>query len=254
MKLEKPIVWLDIESTGVDRENDRIIELCMIKQNPDGSKIVKTRRFNPEIPIPTGASEVHGIYDDDVKDEPTFRQLAKGIHSFIQGCDLGGFNSNSFDIPMLYSEFLRAGIEWDYTQHRMIDVGNIYKRLYPRTLESAVKIFLGREHDGAHGAESDTVATYEVMDYFIENIGDELPKDMDALHLYSNYDKPLLDLHGKFTLSDDGEILLNFGKHRGEPAAEHLDFVEWMVTRADFTPDVNNICYKLLQNGTKKIS
>lgn len=247
MKLEKPIVWLDIESTGVDRENDRIVELCMIKIHPDGNKEVKTRRFNPTIPIPKGASEVHGIYDDDVKDEPTFRQLAKGVHSFIQGCDLGGFNSNAFDIPMLYSEFLRSGIEWDYSQHRMIDVGNIYKRLYPRTLESAVQNFLGREHDGAHGAEPDTVATYEVMDYFLSNTGDELPKTIDELHLYSNYDKPMLDLHGKFTLSDDGEILLNFGKYRGERAKDNLSFIEWMVYKADFTPDVNNICYKLLE-------
>jgi len=250
MKLEKPIVWLDIESTGVDRENDRIIELCMIKQNPDGTKVVKTRRFNPEMPIPAGASEVHGIYDEDVKDEPPFRQLAKGIHSFIQGCDLGGFNSNAFDIPMLYSEFLRSGIEWDYSQHRMIDVGNIYKRLYPRTLESAVKNFLGREHDGAHGAEADTVATYEVMDYFLSNTGDDLPKDIDGLHLYSNYDKQMLDLHGKFTFSDDGKIiLLNFGKYRGEPAADHLDFLEWMVMRASFTPDVNKIAYQILSEN-----
>lgn len=253
MKLEKPIIYFDIESTGIDRENDRIVELCMIKIHPDGNREVKTRRFNPEMPIPAGASEVHGIYDDDVKDEPTFKLLAKGVHSFIQGCDLGGFNSNAFDIPMLYSEFLRSGIEWDYSAHRMIDVGNIYKRLYPRTLESAVKNFLGREHDGAHGAEPDTVATYEVMDFFASALefDGELPKTIDELHLYSNYDKPLLDLHGKFTLSDDGEtILLNFGKHRGDPGSEHLDFLNWMVTRADFTPDVNKIAHKILkENG-----
>lgn len=251
IKTDRPIVWLDIESTGVDRENDRIVELCMIKIHPDGKKEVKTRRFNPEMPIPKEASEVHGIYDDDVKDEPTFRQVSKGVHAFIQGCDLGGFNSNAFDIPMLYSEFLRAGIEWDYSAHRMIDVGNIYKRLYPRTLESAVQTFLGREHDGAHGAEADTIATYEVMDYFLSN-SDDVPKTVDELHLYSNYDSEILDLHGKFKCADDGEtILLNFGKHRGEPAKDHLDFLEWMVTRASFTPDVNNICYQLLEEHEK---
>ena len=250
MKLEKPIVWLDIESTGVDRENDRIIELCMIKIHPDGNREVKTRRFNPEMQIPAGASEVHGIYDDDVKDEPTFRQLAKGVHGFIQGCDLCGFNSNAFDIPMLYREFLRGGIEWDYSQHRMIDVGNIYKRLYPRTLESAVKNFLGREHDGAHGAEADTVATHEVFDHFLGLDVEELPKDIDELSLYSNYDKKMLDVSGKFVLDDDGEtVLLNFGKHRGEPAAEHVDFLNWMVTRASFTPDVNKIAYKILEEN-----
>lgn len=252
IKTDKPIVWFDIESTGVDRENDRIVELCMIKIHPDGKKEVKTRRFNPEMPIPAGASEVHGIYDDDVKDEPKFRQVAKGVHSFIQGCDLGGFNSNAFDIPMLYNEFLRAGIEWDYSGHRMIDVGNIYKRLFPRTLESAVQTFLGREHDGAHGAEKDTVETYEVMDYFLSNSGDDVPKTVDELHIYSNYDSEMLDLHGKFKYDVDGEtILLNFGKHRGEPAKDHLDFLEWMVTRADFTPDVNRIANQILEEYEK---
>lgn len=246
MTLEKPIVYLDIESTGVDRENDRIVELCLMKINPDGTREIKTRRMNPEMPIPAGASDVHGIYDADVKDEPTFKQLAKGIHAFIQGCDLGGFNSNAFDLPMLYSEFLRAGIEWDYSVHRMIDVGNIYKRLYPRTLESAVENFLHRKHDGAHGAEPDTVATYEVMEAFLA-MDNELPKDIDGLHLYSNYDKHMLDLHGKFVYDGDGEtILLNFGKHRGCPAHEHLDFLEWMATKASFTPDVNKIVYQLL--------
>lgn len=249
MNLQKPIVWFDIESTGIDRENDRIIELCMIKQHPDGNREVKTRRFNPEMPIPSGASEVHGIYDDDVKDEPIFKKMAKGIHAFIQDSDLGGFNSNAFDIPMLYHEFLRSGIDWDYSQHRMIDVGNIYKRLYPRTLESAVKNFLDREHDGAHGAEPDTVATYEVFDYFMGLDVEELPKDIDGLSLYSNYDKKMLDVSGKFVMNDDGEVVLNFGKHRGELAKDNLSFLEWMVTRASFTPDVNKIAYKMLEQN-----
>lgn len=248
MNLEKPIIWFDIESTGVDRENDRIVELSMIKVDVDGSRTIKTKRINPEVPIPLGASEVHGIHDDDVKDEPTFKQLAKGIHAFIQGCDIGGFNSNAFDIPMLYHEFLRAGIDWDYSQHLMIDVGNMYKRLYPRTLESAVKNFLGREHDGAHGAEPDTIATIDVFDYFMSLNNEELPKDIKSLALYSNYDNVMLDVSGKFTLAEDGEtILLNFGKHRGEPAKDNLGFLEWMVTKANFTPDVNKIAYKILE-------
>lgn len=246
MKIEKPIVWFDIESTGVDTQNDRIVELSMIKIQPDGSREVKTRRINPTIPIPQGASEVHGIYDADVADCPTFAQIAKGIHSFIDGCHLGGFNSNAFDIPMLYAEFCRAGVEWDYSECKFIDVGNIFKRLYPRTLEAAVKNFLGREHDGAHGAESDTIATIEVFEHFRAN-NEEVQVGIDELHLFSNYDKPILDLSGKFTLADDGEtILLNFGKYRGEPASDHLDFVDWMVSRANFPPDTNKICYKLL--------
>lgn len=244
--MSKPIIFFDLETTGVDTQEDRIVEICIIKRHPDGQTETKFRRINPTIPIPEGASEVHGIYDKDVENEPTFNQLAKGIHDFIQGCDIAGFNSNAFDVPLLYSEFSRAGIDWDYKQHRFLDVGNMFKRLYPRSLEAAVKNFLGREHDGAHSAELDTIATMEVFDFFTSNA--ELPKEIDELELYCNYDKPILDLGGKFTTDKDGTILLNFGKYRGEPANEHIDFLEWMVYKANFPKDTNDIAIKIINN------
>lgn len=249
--IKKPIVFFDLETTGTDRENDRIVEICMIKVHVDGDKEVRTRRLNPGIYIPIGASDVHGITDDMVKDEPLFAKIAKGVLEFINGSDIAGFNSNAFDIPMLYNEFLRAGIEWDYHDHMFIDVGNIFKRLYPRTLEAAVKKFLKREHDGAHGAESDTNATMEVFEALMSIHGsdEELPKDIDGLNYYSNYDKPILDISGKFTLDDDGEtIIFNFGKHRGEPAKDYPSFLNWMVTRANFSPDTNKIALQILKD------
>lgn len=245
LKLERPIVFADIESTGVDRENDRIVELSLIKIGVDGSVIIKTQRMNPLIPIPKGASDVHGITDEDVKDLPPFFKYAKSILGFIEDCDLAGFNSNAFDFPMLYTEFLRCNIDWDYSKHSFVDVGNIFKKMFPRTLSEAVKFFLGREHDGAHGAEKDTIATAEIFVKMLRH--EEVPKTIKELSLYSNYDKKMLDLHGKFVYDEDGEtILINFGKHKGEVALNHPGFLEWMITKATFTPDVNRIVDTLL--------
>lgn len=249
--MSNPIIFFDLETTGVDTQRDRIVEICVIKRQADGQLETKTRRLNPTIPIPAGASEVHGIYDDDVKNEPTFKQIAKGIHDFIQGCDIAGFNSNAFDVPMLYAEFTRAGIDWDYKQHRFLDVGNMFKRLYPRSLEAAVEMFLGRKHDGAHGAEPDTIATMEVFDFFVNDTSfdAELPKNMNELELYCNYDKPILDVSGKFTTDKDGTIIFNFGKHKGEPASNHIDFLKWMLHKANFANDTNKIITQILNNN-----
>lgn len=244
INLTRPLVFLDIESTGVDRENDRIIELSFCKINPDGNREIKTARFNPEIPIPAGATEVHGIKDEDVKDKPLFKQQAKGILSFLDGCDLAGFNSNSFDIPLLFNEFLRAGLYFDYKKIRMIDVGNIFKINEPRTLGAAVKLYCNREHEGAHGAEADVMATADVFISQLEKYAD-IPKDINELSLYSNFGNEVMDLSGKF-IKKDGKVLLTFGKHRGQPADEHLDFLEWMVYKAAFNRDTIEIAKEIL--------
>lgn len=244
-KLNRPIVWFDIESTGLDRENDRIVELCMVKQMPNGDKIVRTRRFNPQIPIPVKSSEIHGIYYDDIKDCPPFSKFAKSIKEFIQDCDLGGFNSNNFDIPMLVSEMQRSGHPINLDGVNFIDVGNIFKRQHERTLEAGYKLYCGKELDGAHSAEADVLATIEVFEKQIESID----MNVEELSIYCNYDKKRLDISGKFVFDDDNEtILLNFGKHKGEPALQHLDFVNWMVTRGSFAQDTYDIAYKLLNN------
>src|SRR5690606_29861619 len=163
IKLERPLVFLDIESTGIDREHDRIIELSLVKMMPDGEVVTRTRRLNPTIPIPPAATEVHGITDQDVKDMPTFAQVANGVLELISGCDLAGYNSINYDFPMLFNEFMRAGINWNYDQHQMVDVGNIFKIKEERTLSAAVQFYCGKELDGAHGAEADTLATVDVL-------------------------------------------------------------------------------------------
>lgn len=246
LKLERPLVFLDIEATGIDRENDRIVELSVCKLSPNMTRETKTMRFNPEIPIPAEATAVHGICDGDVAGLVKFRQVAKSLLEFLTGSDLAGFNSNAYDIPMLFFEFQRAGIEFPYWDFKMVDVGNIFKINEPRTLEAAVRFYLGLPHEGAHGAEADTLATVDVFLAQVEKY-QEMPKTMDELHLYSNYGRKMLDLSGKFVEGEDGVILFNFGKHRGCPAKDHPGFLEWMLYKADFSSDTTRIAQQIYQ-------
>lgn len=245
LKLEKPIVFLDIESTGLDLEMDRIIELALCKIHPDGTREVKTNRYNPAIHIPEASTEIHGITDEDVKDKPFFKQHAKGIVSFMEGCDIGGFNSNFFDIPMLYTELARAGVEFDYKSRNLIDVGNIFKIKEQRNLAAAYKFYCNQDIENAHSAEADILATVDVFFAQVERYED-MPEDMTALALFSNYDKPILDLFGKFTTDKDGNILLNFGKHKGQKAADNLSFLEWMLYRGTFHKDTLKVATDIL--------
>lgn len=243
------IIFLDIESTGVNVDTDRIIDIAMIKVTYVGQQPMsmeeKSLRVYPEMPIPEGASLIHGIYDKDVELCQPFRKYAKAIEAYLFGCDIAGFNSNRFDLPLLNNEFIRAGIDWDYSQHNLIDVGNIFMLLNPRTLTAAALKYLGEvDETQTHNALYDTKLTMQVFNKML--VTEELPKESSELALYSNYDRPILDLSGKFTHNAEGEIIFNFGKYRGEKAAEHLDFVEWMV-RANFPIDTLNICYQLLQ-------
>jgi DNA polymerase-3 subunit epsilon len=252
LKFERPVVWMDIESTGIDRDNDRIIELSLCIVQPDLSRKTYTRRMNPGIPIPAGASEVHGIYDDDVKDEPTFSMLAKGLLKLLEGCDLGGFNSNSYDVPMLYAEFKRAGIDWDWKQHLLLDAGNLFKIKEPRTLSAAVQKYCGKELEGAHGAEADILATVDVflaqMDLY-EN-DEEFPQTVEDLALYMNYGKRMADIAGKFSINDEGNYVLEFGKHKGELAQDHIDFLEWMIgPKATFNRDTCDIALQIINES-----
>lgn len=247
IELTKPLVSFDIESTGLDTQNDRIVELCMIKIETNKERIVKTKRFNPEIPIPKQASDVHGITYEMVANEPTFRQMAKGIYEFIQGADILGYNSNSFDVPMLNAEFERAGIIWDYSDTNFYDAGNIFKRQEQRTLEAALMFYCGRELEGAHGAQADTEATIDVFFNQIEKYKD-LPDTNKELSLYCNYDKEILDLSGKFSLNEDGKIILNFGQKKGELAKDNISYIQWMYYKASFANDTRRICEQIL-NG-----
>lgn len=163
LNLKRPIVFFDLETTGVDTAKDRIVEISMVKVMPDGEQIVKTRKLNPGMHIPAEATAIHGITDEDVRDCPTFAQVAKSLEQFIRGCDFGGFNSNRFDLPVLVEEFLRAGVDVDFKRRRFVDVQNIFHKKEQRTLVAAYKFYCDKDLEDAHSAEADTLATYEVL-------------------------------------------------------------------------------------------
>jgi DNA polymerase-3 subunit epsilon len=243
-KLERPLCVLDTETTGTNTQSDQIVEICIIKLDQDMNREVKTMRFKPTIPIPKQASDVHGITDDMVKDCPAFKQVAKGIHAFIQGCDLAGFNCNRFDIPILFFEFERAGVDWDYKAHAIIDIGNIFKIKEPRTLESAVNFYLHKAHDTAHSAEGDVTMTGAVLWAMLGKYPD-LPQNISSLATYSNFDKPWLDVTGKLAFDEDGDIIFTFGKNIGQKAKKDKSYLEWIIYKSDFPKDVKKICTEL---------
>lgn len=242
-----PIAILDLETTGVSKKDDRIVEICVIKMTSPTEREVKRMFINPEMPIPAHATEVHGIRDEDVKDANTFKQISKALLAFIQGCDILGYNSISFDIPMLYYEFRRADLVWDYSTVHFMDACVIFKRKEERTLTAAVKFYLNKDHEGAHGAQADCEATIEVMDKQLQVYEDLSGKDNKELALYSNYDREILDLDGCFTKNDEGVIIFNFGKHKGKEAKTMRPYLEWM-NGADFMPDTKRIVNKILWN------
>lgn len=184
LNLKNPIVFLDLETTGVDPSKDRIVEISLVKVMPDGSREVKTRRLNPEMHIPEEASAIHHIYDEDVADCPPFRAVAKSLWTYIEGCDFGGYNSNKFDIPVLVEEFLRAGLDVDLRKSRFIDVQNIFHKMEQRTLVAAYKFYCDKDLTEAHSAEADTLATYEVLLAQLDRYP-ELQNDVDFLAEFS---------------------------------------------------------------------
>jgi len=208
----KPYIILDLETTGVDPLKDRIVEICVIKYNADGVKEVRTRLVNPTIPIPKSASDVHGIADDKVKDAPTFKTIAKGLHEYIKGCDIVGYYSNNFDVPVLITEFERAGISFDVSDINLVDVYKMYAHFNPRTLVAAYKDLTGKELEGAHGASADCLATDEVLQGLIRKF--DLNKDFTELSKIGN-DSNKVDPFGKLIRLESGEIALAFGKNKG---------------------------------------
>ena len=208
LKLKRPIVFFDLETTGVDSAKDRIVEVSMIKIMPDGEEICKTRKLNPGMHIPEEATAIHGITDDDVKDCPTFAQVAKSLAQFLQGCDFGGFNSNRFDLPLLVEEFMRAGVEGDFKRRRFIDVQNIFHKKEQRTLVAAYKFYCDRDLTEAHSAEADTRATYEVLQAQLDRYPD-LENDVDALAEFSSRGASA-DYAGRTLSNEKGEEVFGF--------------------------------------------
>lgn len=215
LTLKKPLVFFDLETTGVNVAKDRIVEISLCKVMPNGEEIIKTYVVNPEMPIPEEASLIHGIYDKDVVDSPTFKEVAKEISVFITGCDLAGYNSNRFDVPLLAEEMLRVGLEHDIKRHRLVDVQVIFHKMEKRTLEAAYKFYCNKELDNAHSAEADTVATYQVLKGQLEKYEDELENDIDFLSDFTTQ-KKTADFAGFIVYDENDKEVFNFGKCKGK--------------------------------------
>lgn len=237
LNLKAPIVFFDLETTGLDLVTDRIVELCYIRIEPNGNEEARSMRLDPEMHIAESASKVHGIYDDDVRDCPTFREVAPALAETFRGADLAGFNSNKFDIPMLAEEFMRAGSDIDLAQCRRIDVQNIYHKLERRTLVAAYKFYCNKDLENAHSALADTRATYEVLMAQLDKYPQELKNDIDFLAEYSSMSHDV-DLAGRFVYDEHGNEIVNFGKYKGRSVKEVLlrdpGYYGW-VMQSNFT-------------------
>ena len=235
LKLHKPLCIFDLETTGTNIGKDRIVEICILKVNPDTSRESKTWLINPEMPIPVEASAVHGIYDKDVENAPTFKEAAPKIMEMLSGADLGGFNSNRFDVPLLAEELLRAGIDFDLSKFKLIDAQVIFHKMEPRNLTAAYKFYCGKDLEGAHSAEADTLATFEVIDAQVGKY-EELPKDINGLSEFSFHNK-FADLAGFIAFNENKEEIFTFGKYKGQSVKEifqkDIGYFGW-IQNADF--------------------
>ncbi len=247
LNLKNPLVFFDLETTGTNINIDRIVEICYLKVYPNGNEESKTMRINPEMHIPEASSAVHGIYDADVADCPTFKEVAKSIANDIEGADIAGFNSNRFDVPVLVEEFLRAGIDIDLTKRKFIDVQVIYHKLEQRTLSAAYKFYCGKNLEDAHTAEADTRATYEVLKAQLDRYPEVLENDINFLSEYSTYSKNV-DFAGRIVYDDNGVEVFNFGKYKGIPVSEVLKrdmgYYGWIMN-GDFTLNTKNVLTKI---------
>lgn len=251
LKLVRPLVVFDIESTGVSPRKDRIIELAAIKLMPDGEEISKCWLMNPGVPIPPETTAIHGISDEIVKDCPTFADKAEEIFEFFRGCDLSGFNADRFDIPCLEEEFARVGMAFAPSARKHVDVQRIYHKKEPRDLSAAVRFYLGRNHDGAHGAEADTRATLEVLKAQMSKYSD-LPATVDEMDEYLVPHDPMNADRAGTLRWKDGELTINFGKKKGESLKKLLlnepNYLKWIL-KGDFDTEVRMIIKDLLDNG-----
>lgn len=247
LKLERPIIFFDLETTGTNIIRDRIVELSILKVYPDGHEEIKSRRINPEMHIPEASSAIHHIYDEDVKDAPTFRQISKALLAIFDGCDIAGFNSNKFDVPLLIEEFDRAGLTFDIAGRRFIDVQNIFHKMEQRTLKAAYKFYCGRDLEDAHSAAADTKATYEVLKSQLDKYGDNLKNDISFLADFSTMGRSV-DLASRIVLNDDDVPVFNFGKHKGKTVKEVLkqepSFYDWMM-QGEFPKNTKDVLRRL---------
>lgn len=235
LKIERPIAFFDLETTGVNLSTDRIVEIALIKVMPDLSRVVKRKLINPEMPIPKSSSDIHGITDDMVKDAPTFKEAGNEIKQFIEGCDLAGYNSNRFDIPLLMEEFLRAGMEVDLSSKKMLDVQHIFYAMEPRTLTAAYKFYCQKDLINAHSAEADVNATIDVLLAQVEKY-ESLGNSVDSI-LATVGEEKIVDYARRFSFDEKGVEVFNFGKYKGKSVSQVLknepQYYDWMM-KGDF--------------------
>lgn len=244
LNLKRPLAFFDLETTGVNVATDRIVEISILKAMPDGTEEIKTMRINPGIPIPLESSLIHGIYDEDIKHAPTFKQAGEELARFLDNSDLAGYNSNRFDIPVLMEEFLRAGIDFDIENRHFVDVQNIFHQMEQRTLKAAYQFYCGKVIENAHSAEADIKATYEVLKAQIERyenqdwedkkgvISKPVQNDIEALHKFTNLNKPV-DFAARMVYDENGVEVINFGKHKGRAVEDVFQtepsYYNWML-------------------------
>ncbi|PIY10780.1 MAG: DNA polymerase III subunit epsilon [Flexibacter sp. CG_4_10_14_3_um_filter_32_15] len=243
LNLKNPLAFFDLEATGIDTIKDRIVEISIVKLMPNGEKEIHTHKINPTVAIPEITTKIHGISDEDVKDAPTFKQMAKTFASILKGCDLAGFNIMRFDVPMLVEEFLRAGVDFDISNRKLIDLQRIYHMMEPRTLSAAYKFYCNKELEGAHSAEVDTMACvgileeqvkrYENMEHkdSLGNVTVPVKNDMEALHQLSFSNR--IDLAGRMVYNEKNEAVFAFGKHKDKKIEDVLtkesSYYDWIM-------------------------
>lgn len=253
LNLIRPIVFFDLETTGTDIVKDRIVEICLLKVYPNGNEESKVLRINPTIPIPPEATAVHGISNSDIANSPTFKDVAQSIWDFMKSCDIGGFNSNRFDIPLLVEEFLRAGINADLHHALCIDVQNIYHKLERRTLVAAYKFYCHKNLEDAHSALADTKATYEVLCAQLDFYGDELQNDAKFLSDFSRMNRNV-DYAGRIVMNDKDVPIFNFGKYKGLPVMDVLrrdpSYYSWMM-QGDFALNTKQVLTEIAVSSKK---
>ena len=247
LNLKKPIIFFDLETTGVNISHDRIIELSYIKVYPNGTEEEKSMRINPEMSIPAESTAIHHITDEDVADKPTFKQIAKELAKVFEGCDIAGYNSNRFDIPLLMEEFLRAGINIELSRQKFVDVQTIFHKMEQRTLSAAYKFYCNGDLENAHSANADTRATYEVLKAQLDRYPN-LKNDVEFLSNFSSFKKNV-DLMGRIVYNEQGVEVFNFGKYKGVSVKEVFErrdpsYYAWMMN-GDFALDTKRVITKI---------
>ena len=234
LELKRPLAVIDLETTGVNPGSDRIVEIAIVKIFPDGTQLVKRKLINPEMPISKASSDIHGITDEMIKDAPTFKQVANEIKQFLENCDLGGYNSNKFDIPLLVEEFLRIGIDFKFETRKLVDVQKIFYQMEPRTLSAAYKFYCKKDLLNAHSAEADVLATWEVLDAQLERypqLGNSIESILKVIG-----EEEIVDFARRMIIQE-GKIIFNFGKHKGKQVEDvfriERSYYDWMM-QGDF--------------------